>query len=329
MKRHLIALFLLCFLLTGPLLSATVAYADRIKDASLNLNLGYRVDQLDWNIANNTSGGSPNVLSELTWKDLKIFEMSLDGFLEVGNENFTHLSTVVKTHIGYGQSTSGNNRDSDYAGDNRTLEFSRSYADSEAQTLDLSVALGLKFPLGKSGFHLTPLFGYSYQRQDLRDTHGNQVISDQANLSVLYPSDVVPPLGPFPGLNSSYDAYWYGPWLGLDTDYVVNDRLKLTGGVEYHLANYSGKADWNLRGDFDHPLSFRQDATGSGILATLGVEYGFAAHWSLRLSGNYQVWNTGHGSHRAFLAAGGTESTRLNEVNWESYALQTGVSYRF
>ena len=43
-------------------------------------NTGFRQDSLDWSIAGDTSGNNPNILSELTWTDLEIFQ--IEGGIE-------------------------------------------------------------------------------------------------------------------------------------------------------------------------------------------------------------------------------------------------------
>ena len=40
---------------------------------------GYRADDLDWNIAGDINGNNPNVLSELTWDDVKSYQVKLQG----------------------------------------------------------------------------------------------------------------------------------------------------------------------------------------------------------------------------------------------------------
>jgi len=330
LKRYNVSLLLFILTFTCLILFAPSAHADNIKTAAFDLGLGYRVDKLDWSIAGDTRGANPNILSELTWRDLQIVQLSLGGLLEVSNDTPSNWSRIIKGHFAFGQSFSGDNRDSDYNGDNRTLEWSRSTADAEARTFDLSAAFGVKYQFGDSGFSLTPLVGYSYNRQDLHDTNGTQVISNQDIVTSLFgPHAVAAALGPFPGLDSTYNARWNGPWFGLDAGYAFSKRFHLTSSFEYHLAHYLGTADWNLRTDFDHPLSFEQKANGNGILYNLAAEYEFSRNWSFLLSGNYQAWKTDHGSDRTFLVAGGTGITRLNAVNWESYALMTGISYRF
>ena len=51
----------------------------------LDLSWGYRVDNFDWNIASSASGTTtPNILSELTWDDLEIFQVKADAKIVMG-----------------------------------------------------------------------------------------------------------------------------------------------------------------------------------------------------------------------------------------------------
>lgn len=38
---------------------------------SLSLDAGFRSDDLDWSIAGDADGNNPNILSELTWENIK------------------------------------------------------------------------------------------------------------------------------------------------------------------------------------------------------------------------------------------------------------------
>jgi len=44
---------------------------------------------------------------------------------------------------------------------------------------------------------------------------------------------------------------------------------------------------------------------------------------------DYQDWSTDNGTDKVFFADGAAAKTRLNEVNWTSYALSLGLSVRF
>ena len=76
---------LVMFLFLLQLTPAQAKVTEYVRDASLDLSAGYRVDQLDWNIAGTISGTNPNIISELTWSDLEIYQLQLDGQIEVGS----------------------------------------------------------------------------------------------------------------------------------------------------------------------------------------------------------------------------------------------------
>jgi len=165
-----------------------------------SFDAGYRIDDFDWSIAGNAppafGGNFVNVLSELTWSDLEIFQV------EFGIGKLFPNRIMLKGSLAYGLIFDGENQDSDYAGNNRTLEFSRSNnSTDDGNTADGSIGLGYYLPLLSDSFGITPLIGYSFHALHLKITEGFQTI---------------PPFGPFPGLNSSYDALWYGPWVGLE-----------------------------------------------------------------------------------------------------------------
>src|SRR5690349_6645454 len=99
------------------------------------LSAGYRRDDFTWSIAGDSAGGSPNVLSELTLSKMPIYQVT------AGIETVFPGQVVTQLGLGYGWVAGGRNRDSDYLGDNRTLEFSRSENGvGGGQTYDLSGA---------------------------------------------------------------------------------------------------------------------------------------------------------------------------------------------
>jgi hypothetical protein len=293
-------------------------------DWQLSIDIGYRTDDFDWNIAGDISGNNPNILSELTWSDLEILQ------LEFGVAKIFPNGFVLKGEIAYGFILDGENQDSDYFGDNRTGEFSRSNnSANDGSTSDVSIGLGyynpvLSVPISSVwNFSLgttLPIIGFSFHGQNLTITEGFQTI---------------PPLGPFPGLNSSYDAEWYGPWVGLELNAKIYKRdvtspaHEFLFGIEYHWADYYAEANWNLRTDLAHPKSFEHEADGSGIVFWFGHNYFFNPQWSLNIIYKYQKWETDPGIDRVFFADGTEAVTRLNEVNWKSSAFMVGVTRSF
>ncbi|NOQ93700.1 MAG: hypothetical protein GQ547_03575, partial [Methylophaga sp.] len=213
--------------------------------AEFYVSTGYRKDQLHWSIAG--PNGSPNIISELTWKDIEI------ATLNIGTTLHFQSNWLLSMDASYGHIFDGRNQDSDYRGNNKTGEFSRSYADSDKGiTLDGSIYAGYKWQVitkPQQEVVLIPKIGFSYHSQFLNDTNGELVVSTPApefGITV----DNLNPLGKFSGLNSYYEASWFGPWLGLESQFAINEKFRFGLNLEYHYAFYSATADWNLRSDF-------------------------------------------------------------------------------
>ncbi|HIJ54753.1 MAG TPA: TonB-dependent receptor [Deltaproteobacteria bacterium] len=313
-RKYLIGVVVFSFCLCYAKISS--AETDRFGDGfntAFTLGSGYRSDNLDWNIAGDISGNNPNVLSELNWEDLGIFQVKLD--------NVTIFRGIYfRGAVAYGWIITGDVQDSDYLGDNRTLEFSRSNNNADdGNTFDATVGIGYQFSFGSNFLSLAPMVGYSRHEQNLTLTGGNQTI---------------PPAGPFAGLNSTYEAEWTGPWVGADLVFQMPyekkyfEKFSFRVSFEYHWADYNAEADWNLRTDFTHPKSFEHDADGSGWIVSADWNIFFTSQLGFKMSVNYQSWDTDPGNDRTFFSDGTAAETRLNDVNWDSFAIMLGIVYR-
>lgn len=321
----------LLFVLMGAWLGERNCEAQTVffKGAELQLGSGYRSGELDWNVAGDSSGNNPDVLSELEWKDLDIFQTEAQGQVWFDSTNWPNLSLYLMGSAAYGRIVDGNNRDSDYAGDHRTLEFSRTENSGDGgNTLDLSIAAGPQIRLLQGKLAVALLIGWSYHEQNLEITNGYQTLSDTA-LATSIGLDSPPATGPFPGLDSQYDTKWWGPWLGTDLTWQLNERATLSGAFAWHFADYEAEADWNLRDDLAHPVSFRHDANGRGLTLGLGLTYRLRVPWLLELSYDYQDWQADDGSSYSYAADGGSARTRLNRVNWRSHSALLSLGYTF
>ena len=291
---------------------------------------GYRRDDLDWNIAGSLYGKNINVLSELEWDDIKSYEVKFHGKLVLPNV------IAVRGIANYGWIFDGEVQDSDYDGDNRTLEFSRSNNSADdGDVWDVSLAIGYPFRWGKSVIStVTPLVGYSHHEQNLTMTDGYQTISEPIVRPPYY-IFLTPEVGAFPGLDSSYDTEWKGAWIGFDLNFRAAaiksfaHRFETFFSYEYHWADYYAEADWNLRDSFKHPKSFEHDADGNGWVIRTGFNFVLQRHIALNFNFDYQDWSTDHGTDKVFFSDGTTAKTRLNEVNWSSYAFGLGLEIRF
>lgn len=315
MKTRLISAILLC---ATSFCSADLS-DNTINEAQSDIALGYRQDELNWTIGSNLWDG-PNILSELSWNDLQIVQVQ--GVSKVVTCN--HI--VFKGMGDYGYIVSGKSRDSDYHGDNRTWEYSRSLHDSgNGFVFDASLAVGYQYEFLKSQLIFQPLVGYSVNSQHLKITNGRVVVSEGSE-----------GIRKIHGLHSSYNTYWFGSWLGFDLDYKLNCQLDFFGGFEYHLAFYRAKGHWNLRDDlpngFDHKAN-----NGLGQVYTFGGRYVLCNEVTLALIANYQTFRTGHGNDSGMIVREnkfGHEIRRsfsqpLNRVIWRSASIMGTLGYHY
>jgi len=291
---------------------------------STALQLGYRVDNLDWNIASDLTGqATPNIVSELEWTSLQIPQAKLD--VDAYLDRF-----YLRGNFAYGEVERGDNQDSDYYGDNRTVEFSRSNNNAKGgEVADASIGFGYKFDTSDAGSkfnsYFMPMFGYSIHTQDMKMTDAVQTVE----------SNVTPPLGPFAGLNSTYDAEWQGTWVGLIFGEVNTDTdLEIELSLIYHDVDYQAEADWNLRvgspNGFMHPKSYEHLADGHGLTLSFNGRspFGHSKKWFWAFGLDYGRWQTNAGLTTFYIWDGSTAKQQLNEVNWESAAINLGLELR-
>jgi len=286
---------------------------------------GYRLDELDWNIAG--PNGSPNIISELTWSDIELMTF------ELGVKRCFSANWLAGFEASYGYVFNGDNQDSDYSGNNRAQEFSRSNNNADSgMAIDASVYAGYKLKLvekNELALYLIPKVGFSYASQFMRMKNGNQTLSEPAPAFGITEDNLMP-LGSFSGLDSKYDATWFGPWLGLESELELGRSLHVSLNLEYHYAYYDATADWNLRSDFQHPESYTQEAEGYGLVSNIEAKYRLSQKSSVLLSVDYEDWNADKGGKQNFKFANDIElSSTLNEVNRRSKGINVGFSYAF
>lgn len=279
----------------------------------LDLSTGYQSARLKWSIAGDSSGCCPNILSELTWRDLQALQ--LRGELGYRVRGGFH----VRGALGYGLILDGENQDSDYAGDNRTGEFSRSNNASDGDDLrDASLHAEYVFtyrdPVVGGVSRIVPMLGHSYHEQNLRMTDGVQTIPDD---------------GPFDGLDSTYQTQWWGPWLGLRLESAADRHNVIEIGLEQHWADFYAVANWNLRSTFAHPESFEHEASGRGRVLTLGYRHRTRRAFDFLFKYRIESWETGAGRDLVHFSDGSQGETRLNEVTFRAWSFNFGISRAF
>ncbi len=323
----------LCFCLLWP-----VSYTDansEVKNLQVEVSQVLRADSFRWSIAGETRNGDHlNVLSELKWDDLDVYELQLRASGDLGGIEWLNHDLFFTGCLGGGTIYNGQVRDSDFAASNRRLEWSRSVSGAgDGQVVDFSVEIGPVFVLKDRPVKITPILGFQFDYLGLVLQDGRQVYSDQAIYDQYFQESggtvSVPPPGPIEGLDSSYEAYLFGPVVGVRLELPLNEAFSLATAFRYHLFYYFAQADWNLRTDLDHPVSFEHSAVGDGFDWSLEAFYRLSERWSVMLLGASRYFTTQSGTDKTYLEDGTVSKTTLNKVTWESHSVSLSFQYLF
>ncbi len=168
---------------------------------------------------------------------------------------------------------------------------------------------------------LEGLFGWFHYKDELDMTNGVQVI---------------PPIGPFGGLNSEYYFEWQGFKTGLkfEEDFIERpSRFRYGLGVKAWAAllwgvDYGGEGVWNLRTDWTQNPSFQHEANGYGFEGQIGLFYSPFNHFKIELA--YHVLSLkADGTETIFFSDGTIAYTDLDEVSSNRHGFLFLLSFFF
>ena len=271
---------------------------DLEKKLQLSLSTGHQQGNFHWDIAGNIKGQSPNVLSELKWKNV-----SGQNYSAAIQWNFWRGLSLLAEYSRVNV-RSGTVSDMDYAGDNRTQPtYQQGFSDNKGSTYTWDTGVGYVI-FNKSLLSLTPYIGYGTSSQS------------------LYIVDLT---GQFPDLNSSYDTRWKGPFLKVTSAVKIWHALKLAADFTYNQVTYNAQGDWNLINEFQHPLSYGHSAKGYGINVGTRLVYNITSNIGLTFGYGYCSWQTGNGTDLLYLASGTVDKTQVNGVSRTGYSLAAGL----
>ena len=140
---------------------------------------------------------------------------------------------------------------------------------------------------------------------------------------LLYPEN-----RPIKGLKSKYATDWESLFLGFQSTYSFPSNVNVNTLFRYHFLEYGAVADWNLRTDLAHPVSFRHSGYGQGAELKCGISY-LINNWRLTFSYNHVRFKIKDGQDRLFFSTGSMVKSRLNEVEWRSQSLSFEIGYIF
>ncbi len=156
------------------------------------------------------------------------------------------------------------------------------------------------------------------------------------NLTMRNGTQTVPPLGPFGGLNSTYDFSWNAVRVGVTRQAPLTKSLSYSGVLSlYPYAVYRGEAYWNLR--TAGPNAFRsqspnfvqESSNGYGYDAELGLVFALSEHGEFSAGYRYFYLYARNGTDTTYFADGSVYSDRLDWVTVTRQGAFAQVLFKF
>lgn len=246
-----------------------------------------------YNIAGSEEGTNPNILSELKWNGT--VTKKIGGNLNVAYGRITFKSTLL-----YSKTINGNVSDIDYAEDNRKSIFSEHYFSNHKGSGHM-----LNFMLG---YNLVKRNSYSIGLSVAYEHVSNKLFL--LNEKHLSEND----LDYQPGL-ASYYKYQHPNFGGVvNSTYSINRFINLSLELGVYRTFYYAYGNWNLRKDFDQPISYKHTGNGIKLFSSIGTNITLTNRLSIGLGYSFVKQNLKNGKDALFTSHGGVLKTRLNEV---------------
>lgn len=270
------------------------------KKISIEAGPEYRNTDFRWSIDGTVNNNYVNYLSELIFKPIKSTGFYIKGTYNVSEKIFVQAS-FTKLYTFKGRVT-----DTDYDSSNRTKPVTQ---------LDLSSHKGNMQQINLNA---------SYQFFTNEKMNACIGAGYSFNKDIYYILD-----DNNSALRSTYLSKWNGPQLLIKGLTDISDKLFFDAGITINYFKYSSQGNWNLVSEFQHPVSFTQDANGFGIDAIAGIGYRFSQKFFLGAYGSFAKWETGMGTDKLYLESGQIPTTNLNGALRKSSGVRASVKYSF
>jgi len=271
---------------------------------SIAVKTGYFTNDFKWSIAGNSQGTSPNILSELIWKDLSGYSIGINSKVKLWKKFF------LSADISNSSILAGKVTDTDYQGNDRTSPGYYAALNSNQGTLtDFSFNVSYTFQV--ITLWVEPYFGFVANSQKLH------LLPDQRDVSQTS------------ALNSTYNTKWQGVSAGSHFTLPAFSKIFVEANLGYSQLKYSAEADWNVIESFAHPVSFKHKANGYSIRSEIGLKYLLRKHLSASLFVGSNNLITGKGIDELFYEDGGSAKTQFNGASLKSTSVFVKTNYTF
>lgn len=296
MKKYILSL--LCALSFIPIIPCSAEY-DWCRfdlDTDATFGMGWRKDEIKWEVI---APGPPLTSLREKWRDLNIFQLTGRGEAYVNDRYYIRLDGD------YGWIEGGNKTfDQTNISVNPPLSEGQLRANSQGHVWDFSAGFGYLFCLCEN-LSITPLIGYSYSEQKVKDNRYRLVGS---------------PVDAFSDVNSYYKYQWQGAWFGINLDYQWCN-WSLFAEYQYHPSRYKAILKENIAISFTE-IQKIHDPHGNEVYA--GLYYHFECPLTFGVMANYKDYQGHNGTATAVEVP-----VPLSQAKWTSVSVTFEASYCF
>jgi len=272
-------------------------------------SVGITKTLFDWNIAGNSLGQNPNILSELKWEDLKSLNQSFALYVPYKN-----LELAI--HFSRSKIYSGQVSDADFAADDRqqVTAFYIYQAGNGLQQM-LSPSLSYCLILDDESKNILYIgFLYKHYKDNYEMLNLDKTLSDDR----------------FKDIKNKYRAVWKGGGFYVAYEYNFIKKLTLTGKAGLEKLRYIATADWNSREDFISQNSFSHSSKrGLGLWTEGLIEYAVTKKIRVNMAVNFRHRSIGKGTDILYKKDGTIKLSQLNGGQQFDMGIQVGLSYSF
>nr|WP_147243566.1 hypothetical protein [Chitinophaga flava] len=243
---------------------------------------------------------APNILSELKFNQVTALGVYAEGVFRP----FKRIE--IQGHYQKNGTISGTVHDADYNGDNRSKITYDEYFQSNQGHLEAFSARVVLNGLIRKNYTLNIGIGYN---------------NTQQNYFLLSPDNEK--------LRTTYLAKWRGPTLSAGGKYHITQSLYLEGVFTFGLLQYNAVANWNLAREFQHPVSFKQEANGNSLDVKLGIIYQLNTHLGVMANGVLGRSTTKAGTDIAYLSNNAQVVTQFNGAHSRYARISMGIIFGF
>jgi len=282
---------------------------DNVEAVAIDLKpaFGIGLSKTSFNFAGNIEGTNPNILSELIWD--KTYSANYGADLTLRYRKF-----YLQTSINISRNFSGDVSDIDYNKDNRQDPFGETYhSNHKGNGLVFSIQPG--YTVLKQDHQSLTLFA-SFEQMRQR----NYLL----NPKYLEPND----RNYFDGLNSYYEYNFPNYGIGLAYTKALGVKIQTHLQLEAYYGKYDAYGSWNLRQEFQQPLSYEHRGDGIKIKPSVGIHYLFTDKISLNLQYAFDYYYLQKGRDYLYLIPNQTTISRLNEVSLLQNNLSLGLNFK-